>query len=46
MILSSRHEARDARRVVESVLDAAGRPWSLRLSRWIDLLILIEEDAG
>jgi hypothetical protein len=40
-----REHAREARRIVEHALDAAGWPWSERLSRWIDGLIVIEENA-
>ncbi len=36
-------QARAARRVVEDALAAAGWPWSLRLSRWIDVLLRLEE---
>lgn len=38
-----REQARAARRDVEAALDVAGWPWSLRLSRWVDLLVTIEE---
>jgi len=37
-------EARHARGQIEAAVDAAGWPWSRRLSFWIDLLLLIEED--
>lgn len=35
--------ARAARGVVESALDAAGWPWSVTLSQWLDALLIIEE---
>ena len=35
--------ARAARRDVEVALAAAGWPWSLRLSRWLDGLLVLEE---
>ena len=37
--------ARAARRELEAALDVAGWPWSERLSRWFDALILLEEAA-
>jgi hypothetical protein len=37
--------ARDARREVESALDRIDWRWSKSLSRWLDLLITIEESA-
>jgi hypothetical protein len=36
-------EARAARGQTEHALDRAGWPWSLRLSRWIDALVVLEE---
>jgi hypothetical protein len=38
--------SRAARRVVEDALDAHGWPWSLRLSRWLDALVVLEERAS
>jgi hypothetical protein len=35
--------AHAARAVAESALDAAGWPWSLALSRWLDVLVVLEE---
>lgn len=37
-------QARPARAEIETALDAVGWPWSARLSRWLDCLLLIEED--
>jgi hypothetical protein len=37
-------EARAARRQMEAALDAAGWLWSLRLSRWIDALVILAEE--
>lgn len=45
MTASRRREARAARCQVEAALDATGWPWSRRLSRWLDALILLEEGA-
>jgi hypothetical protein len=42
---SARRQARAARGQVEDALDANGWPWSLRLSRWLDALITIEETS-
>lgn len=39
-------EARAARRAVEDALDAAGWPWSRRLSLWLDALLVLEADDG
>jgi hypothetical protein len=36
-------EARAARADVEAALDQNGWPWNLRLSRWLDVLVLLEE---
>jgi hypothetical protein len=36
-------EARAARTELEMALDAAAWPWSLRLSRWLDALLVLEE---
>ncbi len=36
-------KARAARAEVDAALDAAGWPWSRRLSLWLDVLVLIEE---
>jgi hypothetical protein len=36
-------EARIARGEIESALDDVAWPWSLRLSRWIDALSVLEE---
>jgi hypothetical protein len=38
--------ARDARRELEDALDGAAWPWSLRLSRWLDALLVLEESAA
>jgi len=38
-----RQAARQARATIEMALDRAGWPWSLRLSRWLDLLVIVEE---
>ncbi len=35
--------ARAARADVEAALDARGWPWSLALSRWVDMLVVLEE---
>lgn len=43
---STRAIARDARREIESALDAAGWPWSRRLSLWLDALSVLEESPG
>jgi len=40
---SSRRQARAARAQAEAALEANGWRWSPRLSRWIDLLVTIEE---
>jgi hypothetical protein len=36
-------EARAARAQIETFLDAAGWPWSSRLSLWVDALVVLEE---
>jgi hypothetical protein len=36
-------QAKAARAEVEAALDANGWPWNLRLSRWLDGLITLEE---
>jgi hypothetical protein len=33
------------RACVEAALDTAGWPWSARLSRWLDVLVVIEESS-
>jgi hypothetical protein len=38
-----RYHARSARGVVEDALDQMGWRWSIALSRWVDMLITIEE---
>ncbi len=38
-------QARAARADVERALDAAGWPWSRRISLWLDALVLVEEAA-
>jgi hypothetical protein len=43
--IMTRAHARGARAIVEAALDAIGWRWSLRLSRWVDALLVIEEDA-
>jgi hypothetical protein len=45
-MIARRQAAREARLIVELALDAAGWPWSLRLSRWIDALLILEEDGA
>jgi hypothetical protein len=40
---SHEETARAARRELEAALDAAGWPWSRRLSHWIDALVVIAE---
>lgn len=40
-----RLQARAARAIVEDALDANGWMWSRRLSRWLDVLVVIEEGA-
>ena len=37
-------QARTARGNLEAVMDGVGWPWSLRVSRWVDLLVVIEEE--
>jgi hypothetical protein len=37
--------ARAARVICERALDATGWRWSLRLSRWLDALLVLEEAA-
>ncbi len=37
---------REAHREAEWALDAAGWPWSRRLSLWLDVLLILEETAG
>ena len=39
-------QARAARGQMELALDAAGWPWSRRLSLWIDALVVLEEGDG
>jgi hypothetical protein len=39
-------QARQARAIVETALDRAGWPWSARLSRWLDALVVLEEAAA
>ncbi len=43
--LLMRESAQEARAIVEAALDAAGWPWSRRLSLWVDMLLVIEETA-
>ncbi len=38
-----KQQARGARGEIEAALDATGWPWSLRISRWLDLLLIFEE---
>ena len=35
--------ARHARRELEAALDVAGWPWAEQLSRWLDVLHVLEE---
>jgi hypothetical protein len=44
-VSSSAAHARAGRALVELALDGAGWPWSRRLSRWLDALLIIEEAA-
>lgn len=37
------HHARAARGQVERALDRNGWTWNVRLSRWLDLLLVLEE---
>jgi hypothetical protein len=37
--------ARAARGVTEAALDAAGWPWSRRISLWLDALVVLEEQG-
>jgi len=39
-------QARATRGAVEQALDGAGWPWSLRLSLWLDALVILEEGAA
>ena len=41
--INSARAARDARATLEDALDAAGWPWSRRLSFWLDVLLALEE---
>jgi hypothetical protein len=43
MTFSRAAQARQARAIAELALDAAGWPWSLRIPRWLDALIALEE---
>jgi hypothetical protein len=36
-------QARAARAIIETALDAAGWPWRRRLSLWLDMLVRLEE---
>jgi hypothetical protein len=38
-------DVRAARALIEIALDRAGRPGSLRLSRWLDALLVLEEEG-
>jgi hypothetical protein len=40
---SRRRHAHAARREIEDALELAGWPWSLRLSLWLDYLLMVEE---
>lgn len=44
--MSRRQAAREARRLVEAAFDAMGWKWSLRLSRWVDALLILEEEGA
>lgn len=44
--MTHRQAARAARRIVELALDAAGWPWSRRLSLWLDALVILDEDGA
>ena len=37
--------ARTARGIVEAALDASDWPWSRALSRWLDALVILEEQG-
>ena len=39
-------QARAARRLVEDVLEHAGWPWWPGLSRWVEILLVLEERAA
>jgi hypothetical protein len=39
-------EARAARAQIEAALDAIGWRWSRRLSRWLDVLVILEEGSA
>lgn len=41
--MTTRDQARAARAIVESALDAAAWPWLRRLNLWIDALLILEE---
>jgi hypothetical protein len=43
--IDSARAASAARGEIEIVLDAVGWPWRPQLSRWIDLLLVLEERA-
>jgi len=45
MTPSRRREARAARAQVEDAIDARDGRWSILLSRWIDALVVIEEES-
>jgi hypothetical protein len=41
-----RRQARAARGELENTLDAHGWPWSVGLSRWADMLLMLEEQSS
>jgi len=45
-VISRQRQARAVRAIVETALESAGWPWSLRLSRWLDALLILEEGAA
>src|SRR5262249_19156631 len=41
-----RRHVQAAREQIEKVLNGAGWPWSSRLSYWIDVLVVLEQENG
>jgi hypothetical protein len=39
-------QARAARADIEAALEKAGWPWLPQLSRWLDALVVLEEEAS
>lgn len=46
ILVDRARELRDARATLEDALDLAGWPWSWRLSRWVDSLLVLEETTA